>query len=590
MLLPKQSSRNSDTSVSPIIPRATFKRNWLRIVLLSTFVLVIGSPRDVATAQAAGAGQPPTGGAGTTGVVQPQTGVVQIPSGAPPVSPTNTPLHPITPAAPAKAPISTSSGIAYITAHLGPDHPLTLEQAIGVALSNSRALAFAAEALYKADARVAAARSAFQPTVLAQPADVYLHSANAGSFQVAATLPVDISGMLRAAQDQAQFQDVGARLDYNRTRNQVVYDVEAAFYSVLRARALVTVAVQNLQDSLERLRDANVRYKAQAVPYLDVVRAQTDVANAQKVVIQARNTVSTNVGLLNNAMGIDVTLPTLIDQTGAMALPPGIAPVPDINPAGPGAMQSELPAAPAPPTIEEIESSGAAAQRSAAVISQALTLGPEFRKVLEEALNTRPEILEADANISAAKKGIILARRSILPSLSLAVGYFDIRSQTGTPINEPEGIVALNIPLYDGGLARAQVNEAKADVSTAITARREQQDLVTLDVQQAYLNLVQAQDEVAVANQAVLQARTAFEIARVRYNAGVGSKAGLSPILEFEDAQAALTLAEQNRVNALYDYNAARASLDRSIGRFAYLRVGPGYTAPPPAKAVGTKQ
>jgi outer membrane protein TolC len=496
-------------------------------------------------------------------------------------------LHPVTPAASSKTPLTTSPGAAYITAHLGPDHPLTLEQAIGVALSNNRALAFAAEALYQADGKLAESKTAFLPTLTAYPADVYLHSANAGAFAVAATVAVDITGLLRAAEDQAQFQDIGARLDYNRTRNQAVYGVESAFYGVLRAQALVTVAVQNLQDSFERLRDANVRYKAQAVPYLDVVRAQTDVANAQKVVIQARNTVSTNVGLLNNAMGIDVTIPTRVDDAGAMALPPGVAPVPDINPAGPGANQAELPPAPAPPTISEIESSGAAAQRSATVIAQALTLGPEFRKVLGEALATRPEILEADALISAAKKGIIIAKRSILPSLSVSVGYYDIRSETGTPINEPEGIVGLNIPLYDGGLARARVQQARADVSTAITARREQTDLVTLDVQQAYLNLVQAQDEVAVANQAVLQARTAFEIARVRYNAGVGSRAGLSPILEFADAQTAQTLAEQNRVNALYDYNSARARLDRSVGRFAYLQVGPGYSAPPPAKVVG---
>jgi outer membrane protein TolC len=481
-----------------------------------------------------------------------------------------------------------SPGSAYIAAHLGQDHALTLEQVIGIALSNNRDLAFAAEALYRAEGKLAESKTAFLPTVSAQPADVYLHSINEGSFAVAATLPIDITGLLKAAVDQAHFQEVGARLDYNKTRNQVVYNADAAFYSVLRDQALVTVSVQNLQDSLERLRDANVRYKAQAVPYLDVVRVQTDVANAQKVVIQARNKLSVDVGLLNNAMGIDVTLPTRVDSAGSMELPPGITPVPDINPAGP-ASPAELPSAPAPPTIAEIESANTTAQRSSEVISQALALGPEFHKVLDEALNTRPEILEADALISAAKKGIIIAQRSILPSLSLSVGYFDIRSQTGTQINEPEGIIGLNIPLYDAGLARARVQQARADVSTAITTRREQSDFVTIDVQQAYLNLVQAQDEVAVANQAVVQARVAFQIARVRYIAGVGSRAGLSPILEFADAQTALTLAEQNRVNALYDYNAARASLDRSIGRFAYLRVGPGYTAPPPAKTVGRK-
>lgn len=527
-------------------------------------------------------------GAQTTGTTpaNAQSGVVPIPAEAPPVTATNLPLHPLSPPASAGSPLIASPGAPYLTAHLGAERPIRLGEAVAIALSNSRDLAFAAEALYRADGKLAESKTAFLPTLTAGPADVFLHDANRASFSIQATLPVDITGLLRAAQDQAQYQEISTRLDYNRTRNLVVYAVEAAFYDVLRAQALVTVAVQNLQDSLERLRDATVRYKAQAVAYLDVVRAQTDTANAQKIVIQARNAVSVNIGLLNSAMGIDVTTATRITDTGAVELPPGVAPVPAIDPTGASMQASQLPEAPAP-SISQLESSAASAQQSASVIEQALTLGPEFRRTLEEALVTRPEIMEADALISAAKKGIVVARRSELPSLAVSVGYFDIRSSTGTPINEPEALIGLNVPLYDAGLARARVQEARADVSAAITQRRQQADVVTLDVQQAYLNLVQAQDQVAVANQAVVQARTAFQIARVRYNAGVGSRAGLSPLLEFSDAQTALTLAEQNRVNALYDYNGARARLDRSVGRFAYLRVGPGFTGPPSGKILG---
>ena len=168
-----------------------------------------------------------------------------------------------------------------------------------------------------------------------------------------------------------------------------------------------------------------------------------------------------------------------------------------------------------------------------------------------------------------------------MPSLGVSVGYYSIRSSTGTPINEPEAIVGLNIPLYDAGVARDRVKQARAEVAASITAKRDVTDHIALEVQQDYLGLVQARDQVAVANQAVVQARTAFSIARVRYNAGVGSRAGLSPLLEFADAQAALILAETNRVNALYDYNAARVGLDRSTGRFAYLKSGPGFISPP---------
>jgi outer membrane protein len=64
----------------------------------------------------------------------------------------------------------------------------------------------------------------------------------------------------------------------------------------------------------------------------------------------------------------------------------------------------------------------------------------------------------------------------------------------------------------------------------------------------------------------------------------------VSPLIEVSDAQVALTTAEQNQVNALYDYNVARAQLDRGVGRFAFvLNDRQGYPSLPLPKTVGLK-
>jgi outer membrane protein TolC len=111
---------------------------------------------------------------------------------------------------------------------------------------------------------------------------------------------------------------------------------------------------------------------------------------------------------------------------------------------------------------------------------------------------------------------------------------------------------------------------------------------VTLDVQNAYYTLIQTRAQVAVANQVLAQAQAAFDLAMIRYNTGVSSRPGVSPIIELSDAQAALTQAEQNQVNALYDYNVAKALLDRGIGRFAFvLSDKRGFAALPALRAVG---
>src|ERR1022692_4687780 len=134
------------------------------------------------------------------------------------------------------------------------------------------------------------------------------------------------------------------------------------------------------------------------------------------------------------------------------------------------------------------------------------------------------------------------------------------------------------------------MQEARATVSAAVSAHRQAIDAVTLDVQQATIALQQARDQVVAAGQGVVQARVAFDLAKVRYDTGVASHAGISPLLELSDAQAALTLAEQNQVNALYDYNGARAQLGRAAGRFAYVEDAPGFTKAPSEAAMGRRE
>ena len=151
----------------------------------------------------------------------------------------------------------------------------------------------------------------------------------------AVTLPVDISGALRAATSQAQFQEVATRLDINRTRNQIVYDVQGR---VLQCAALArrwwAWRPRTCKTRWIGSRTPTCAIRLQTVAYFDVVRAQTDVANAQRLVIQARNGVSLNVGYLNSAIGIDVTTPLRISDRNAVEQPPGVAP-PTVTPLTP---------------------------------------------------------------------------------------------------------------------------------------------------------------------------------------------------------------------------------------------------------------
>lgn len=496
------------------------------------------------------------------------TGVILLPRSAPPTGLQEALPAPIPSSASAARPLLASPDGKKIKIDLS--KPISLQQAVSIALSTNRSIALAQEALLSAQGRTQEVKAGLNPTFGATFNYTRLDEGSTGNFGGATvtfvdpnqltlganfSLPVDIMGLLKAAKDQANFQEAAARLDINRARNQAVLDAKSAFYDVLRAKALVAVATETLQNSLDRLDDSQKRYRAGVVAKFDVLRAQTDVLNGQQGLIQARNQVSQTVALLNNSLGIEINFPLEISDSGAVEAPP------DEN---------------ANPTdIRKID-----------LQYDNLNLGKEYEALTQEALKTRPEILEGDASILAAKKGVVLAKRTSLPSLNVTAGYSYTPLAAGLAPKTTQAQIGVNInfPLFDGGVSHAKNTQARAAVATAETNRRQSVDMVSLDVRSAYLSLVQARDRVAVSNQALVQAQEAFRLARVRYNAGVSAQAGISPLLEVSDAQNALTVAENNRVNALYDYNNNRAKLDKAAGRYSYIPSGEGYPKPPRIK------
>lgn len=577
---------------------------------LSLYCLGLGAA--VAPAQTTPAQSPPTQSPSQT-PLNPST-TVPLPKGPPPTGPQSQVPDPKAPLPDPNHPIlrsPTPQEIAGVVAN----QTLTINDAVAIALVTNRPFATAAASLERARALTNQARTALNPTAGVNAGITYYDVAQTAAFggqtivlanrynpliNPTISLPVDISGAARAAINQAQFNEVAARIDVNRVRNQLVFDVRNAFYQALRDQGQLVVAQDNLANALQRLVDANRNYTAGTVSQFDVVTAQRDVSDAQQGVVNARGQVTLALGQLKNVMGVDVSTPIRISDAGAVEEPPGVQPVHFTLPAPPPLNLSPTPnpanTPPAPtnlPTPNPTAAINTLPQVTVAdahVAQDAVDLGPEYTSAVQEAVQTRPEVLESEAQISAAQRGIYYARRTQLPSLSLSAGYmYQPNAGAFTLPHEASLGVNLNIPIFDAGLARARVQEARAGVATAEVSRRTAVDQVTLDVQQAYVNLIQARDRVQVTDVELAQAQEAFRLAQVRYNAGVSQTTGVSPQLELSNTQTTLTQAETNRLNALYDYNVARSQLDRAIGRYSY-GYGAGYPGVPSPKTTGQPQ
>ncbi len=481
---------------------------------------------------------------------------------------------------------------------VGASTHLNLEQAIRVAIVHNRSLATATANLLKSQGRTAEAKAALNPTASLDTAltefddktSVTFGGANITTLNqfnpvitAGAMMPIDILGLLHDAVTQSQFQQAAARIDINRIRNSVVSDVKTSFINVLRGQAQLNVANDTLNNARLRKDTAQKSFDAGTAPRFDIIRADTDVANAQRSVIEATTALKLSLALLKNVMGVDISLTINVTSQNAIVvpnIPPIHTPITSRN--SPVGRISQIPEG----------SQISVGSLVPTEVNDTLDLGPEYSVAVAEAIKTRPEILGAQANLSAARQGIKLARKSVAPRVGLNLGYTLTPNNTVfSRENVIAGTVDINIPLYDGGVARAHASEAKAEVSAAETAKREAIDGVTLEVQQAYIAMIQAKERIAVAEVGLTQAREAARLARVRYSAGVSQQTGVSPLLELSDSENSLSTAEFNKVNAVYDYNSSLALLDRAVGRYSYDRNGRGFNSLNAAsKAAGTSK
>ena len=119
--------------------------------------------------------------------------------------------------------------------------------------------------------------------------------------------------------------------------------------------------------------------------------------------------------------------------------------------------------------------------------------------------------------------------------------------------------------IFDGFSTKAKVDAAKARYAQANLSKENISDQIAVDIRQGCLDLKQAQAIIDSQKDNVGEAREALRIAGVSYDNGENTN------LDVLDAQLALSQAEENFVQGIYDYLMAKAYLDRTMGE-AYLK------------------
>ncbi len=332
-------------------------------------------------------------------------------------------------------------------------------------------------------------------------------------------------GRVRAALRAAKLSDQVTVLDFNRVVADTILDVRRIFYEILLNTQLVGVREKSIELLERQFQDAKHRFDVGAVPQFNVLRAEVELANAKPPLIRARNNLRLAKERLAKLLALDA--PEHARQSTATPAS-GFTAVNFTGQLTDAHQPWELPAA------------------------------------LQQALDRRPEIQQAEKRAALQKENVKVAHAGYKPELSIFADYGIHNARFGDDVGDTihgwSAGARATWPLFDGLLTKGKVDQARAELAQAELDRADTRRAIELEVREAYSAYLQAIELLEAQKKTVEQAEESLRLAEARFRAGTGTQ------LDVLSAQTALTEARSNEVQALHDYNVALATLERATG------------------------
>src|SRR4029079_14348138 len=409
--------------------------------------------------------------------------------------------------------------------------PLSLDDALR--LANAQASTFQTAAINE---RIAAedvrqARAAFLPKVTTPLSYIYTSPAmglppgepRAPSFISADAIGVtdalvnvagdfDIAGRLRASLARNRALLAAARAGTDVAKRALAQAVIEAYYGLALANAQRRAAEGNLAAAIEFENITSLLLSGGEVASVDVTRAHLQTLTRRDELERARANEEVAAGALRVFVGYEFSRPI---NTTDLAL--------------------DVP------------------------------VDSDYQQFKADEVSRRPEFIQLEQQLRAAREEIRIAHADRLPSLSYSVnGGFDTDSVKAPRLKEHTGLqaaISLSIPIFDWGASRSRERQARLRVEVAENERTIALRGFTQQFYAARAQVDSAKTRIDVAREGVAKAEDNVTASIARY------RAGEAQIVEVTDAQTTVVEQRNALYQAIFDYKTALARLRHTTGQ-----------------------
>jgi outer membrane protein TolC len=181
-------------------------------------------------------------------------------------------------------------------------------------------------------------------------------------------------------------------------------------------------------------------------------------------------------------------------------------------------------------------------------------------QALLAAIAQRPDYQSSQARVRAAEHDVQAARGERYPTAGVTADYGDV----GPALNDSHGtftfVASAKINLFNGGRINGDVIRAKAALKQRQDELADLSGQIDYQVRAAFLDIRTAADQVTVAQDNLDLANQTLTQARDRFGAGVTDN------IEVIQAQESVASANDSLISALYSHNLAKVALARALG------------------------
>ncbi len=410
---------------------------------------------------------------------------------------------------------------------------LTLDESIQIGLENSNMLHASKMKVNYANARLSEINTNRLPLLKfsaaytrLSPITPFILNTPFGSFNISPSIldnynlkltlqqPIFTGFKLSSSSNIAEYNYKATEEAYNKDKQDLIYSIKNAYWNLFKAKKVKEVTDQNVQQVKAHLTNVHNFYEQGLSTKNDLLKVQVQLSESELRQIDSKNAVKLARINLFNVIGIPLNTNSEITDSV------------DIK-------------------TNEMN---------------------DLDSYIEKALDKRPELKAMQYNIKAGEAGVTFAESNWYPQIYLGGNYY--YSKPNQRIFPAENKfkdtwdvgVSVQIDIWNWGSNVDKTDQAKAQLEEAKDSYKIVRDNIVLEVNSNYLNLEQSKDKIAVAEESVNQAKENYRVTDETF------KKGLALNSDLLDSEVALLRANTNYIQALVDYELAKARLEKSIG------------------------